>query len=66
MMSTLNRIIGLLYMRLTRDCPTCWGYGTFDGVLYDSVEEMLAGSGRLEENLRLMTEAVRGQPWSAL
>lgn len=42
-MRLINRFIGLLYMRLTRECPACRGYGTFNGVLYDSVEEMLAG-----------------------
>jgi len=26
-MRLINRIIGLLYMRLTRECPACRGYG---------------------------------------
>jgi len=43
-------------------CPEHDGLGDMPAWAWHDV----AGSGRLEENLRLMTEAVRGQPWSAL
>lgn len=41
-MRLINRIIGLLYMRLTRECPACRGYGALDCPLFHTVDEMLA------------------------
>lgn len=42
MMGTLNRAIGILYVRLTLECSACRGYGTPDRTLFDTVDEMLA------------------------
>lgn len=42
MTTTIRRILGVIYIRLTCECPACAGNGTMGPTLFDTIEGMLA------------------------